>query len=76
MSGSSYDSSSEPANQPTKGKGRLKDIQHEFRPIEQVVYTLFQTKQPWPTKALLSSTFPTQLHLYDYFTLFFTPDPF
>jgi hypothetical protein len=47
---------------------------HEFGLIERVLHTLFQTEQPRPAKALLPSTFPTQSHLYDYFTLFFTPD--
>ena len=71
---SSSDSSPEPINQSTKSKKRkapsLKDILHEFKPINEVSYTLFQIKQLQSVKALLPSTFPTQLHLYNYFTLF------
>ena len=75
---SSSDSSLEPTNQSTKSKKRkapsLEDILHEFGPINEVSYTPFQIKQLQPAKALLPSTFPTQLHLYDYFTLFLTND--
>jgi hypothetical protein len=81
MSDSSFDSSTdsslEPTNQPTKRKAQsLEDLLHEFGPIESVSYTPFQPKQHQPAKALLPLTFPTQPHLYDYFTLFFTPDLF
>jgi hypothetical protein len=81
MSDSSFDSSTnsspEPTNQPTKRKAQsLEDLLHEFGPIESVSYTPFQPEQHQPAKALLPSTFPTQPHPYDYFTLFFTPDLF
>jgi hypothetical protein len=80
IASSSSDLSLEPTDQPAKPKKAksrsLKDILHEFRPIKEVSYTLFKIEQPRPTKALLPSTFPTQPHLYDYFTLFFTPDRF
>jgi len=76
-SDSSFNSSPEPTNQPTKLKAQaLEDILHEFGPIERVLYTPFQTEQPRPTQALLPATFPTQPHPYDYFALFFTPDLF
>lgn len=74
------DSSSKPTSQPTKPNKHksqaLEDILHEFEPIERVSYTPFQTEEPRPAQALLPSTFPTQPHPYDYFTLFFTPDLF
>ena len=55
----------------------LEDILREFGPIEQVLYTPFQTEQPrQPAQALLPSTFTTQPYPYDYFTLFFTLDLF
>jgi len=80
MASLSSNSSLEPANQPArpnKPKARsLKDILHEFGLIEEVFYTPFQIEQSRPANALLPSTFPTQPHLYDYFTLFFTPDLF
>jgi hypothetical protein len=80
MASLSPNSSPERTNQsakPTKLKARsLEDILHEFGPIEGVSYTLFQTKQRRLAQALLPSTFPTQLHSYDYFTLFFTPNLF
>ena len=75
-SNSSSDSSSASTNQPAKPNRRkarsLEDILHQFRPIERVSYEPFQPFQPRPAKALLPSTFPTQPHPYDYFTLFFT----
>jgi hypothetical protein len=82
MADSSADSSSnsslKPTNQSTKSKKRkapsLEDILHKFRPINKVSYTPFQIKQLQPAKALLPSTFPTQPHPYDYFTLFLTND--
>jgi hypothetical protein len=83
-SDSSY-ASSQPSSQPTSQSAKsnkrkacsLEEILHEFGPIEQVLYTPFQTEQPrQPAKALLPSTFPTQPHPYDYFALFFTPDLF
>ena len=73
---SSSDSSLEPTNQSTKSKKRkapsLEDILHEFGPINEVSYTPFQIEQLQSAKALLPSTFPTQPHPYDYFTLFLT----
>ena len=79
-SDSSY-TSSKATNQPAKSNKRkaqsLEDILHEFEPIERVLYTPFQTKQPRrPTKALLPPTFPIKPHPFDYFTLFFTHDLF
>ena len=80
MAFSSSNSSPEWINQPTKPTRykaqSLEDILHEFGLIEGVSYTLFQTEQQRPAQALLPSTFPKQLYLYDYFTLFFTPDLF
>jgi hypothetical protein len=79
-SDSSSDSSSEPTDQPAKPNKRkaqsLDDILHEFGPIKDVSYTPFEIEEPRPAKPLLPSTFPTQPHPYDYFTLFFTPDLF
>jgi hypothetical protein len=75
---SSSDSSPEPTNQSAKSKKRkassLEAILHEFEPINKVFYTLFQLKQQQSAKALLPSTFSTQPHPYDYFTLFLTND--
>jgi hypothetical protein len=80
MDNSSSDSSPEPTNQPAKPNRHktrsLEDILHEFGPITEVSYTSFQTEQRRPAQALLPSTFPTQPHPYDYFTLFFTPNLF
>ena len=66
----------EPATSQRKARS-LEDILLEFRSIDQVVYEPFQAEQPKrPATAHLPLTFPTQAHLYDYFTLFFTPDLF
>src|ERR1700722_13266408 len=76
----SSDSSSKPTSQPAKPNKHksqaLEDILHEFGPIERVSYTPFQTEEPRSAKALLPSTFPTQPHPYDYFTLFLPPISF
>ena len=79
MHSTSDSSSNLGSEQPTKPNRRLpqslEDILHEFEPIEQVLYTPFQTEQPRrAAKALLPPTFPTEPHPYDYFALFFTPD--
>jgi Transposase IS4 len=73
------DPSSEELIEPTNTSipRALEDILHEFEPIEQVIYTPFQTEQPRrPATALLPPTFPTDPHPFDYFTLFFTRDLF
>jgi hypothetical protein len=74
----SSDSSPEPTNQSTKSKKHkapsLEDILHEFGPINEVSFALFQIKQLQPIKALLPLTFPIQPHLSNYFTLFLTND--
>ena len=80
-SDSSLSLSPEPTNQNTKPNRprpqALEDILHEFGPIDQVLYTPFQTEDPpRSAQALLPPTFPTNPYPYDYFALFFTPDLF
>jgi len=76
MSDSSYSCSSS-SPEPTGRKAQsLNDLLHEFGPIKGVSYTPFQPEQHQPAKALLPSTFPTEPHPFDYFTLFFTPSLF
>src|SRR6266536_2436172 len=54
----------------------LDKIITEFSLIKDIIYILFQPKQKRPIQALLPPTFSLEVYLYDYFTLFFTPDLF
>jgi hypothetical protein len=59
--------------QPTKQKARtLEDILLEFGPITSVSFQPFQAEPTQLARATLPSSFPTNPHPFDYFTLFFT----
>jgi hypothetical protein len=72
---SSY-SSLKPTNQSTRKAQSLKDILHEFGLIQDVSYTPFKVEARRLAKARLLANFLANPHLYDYFTLFFTPNLF
>ena len=75
---SSYSSSGSllPAKPARKARKSLEDILSTFKPIKSVSYTPFQIEPYREPEALLPSTFPTNLYLFDYFSLLFTPDIF
>ena len=72
-----YSDYSSPPPQPIERKSKvLKDILEKLGPIDKVLYTPFKIKPPQDPKPLLPSSFPSNPHLFDYFSLFFTPNLF
>lgn len=71
------DTSSLPPPQPNKQKARsLEDILLQLGPITNVSFEPFKCEPTQTAKALLSPSFPSNAHPFDYFSLFFTRDLF
>jgi hypothetical protein len=63
--------------QPTQHKARsLQEILDEFSPLIDITYEPVKVKDHREAQPLLPSTFIEHSHLYNYFTLFFTPNLF
>jgi Transposase IS4 len=72
-----YSGNSSPPPQRAERKSQvLEDILEKLGPVDQVSYTPFKIEPPLPPKPLLPSSFPSNPHPFDYFSLFFTPDLF
>jgi hypothetical protein len=72
-----YSGNSSPPPQRAERKSQvLEDILKKLGPVDQVLYTPFKIEPPLPPKPLLPSSFPSNPHPFDYFSLFFTPDLF
>jgi hypothetical protein len=63
--------------QPTQRKARsLQEILDEFGPLTDITYELVKVEDRREAYAHLPPTFTEHSHLYNYFTLFFTPNLF
>jgi hypothetical protein len=72
-----YSDRSSPPAQPVVRKSKiLEDIIEKLGPVTNVLYTPFKCEPRQPAKALLPASFPSNPCLFDYFSLFFTPDLF
>jgi hypothetical protein len=72
-----YSVESSPPPEPAGRKSKvLKDILKKLGPVDKVLYTPFKIEPLQAPKPLLPSSFPLNPHLFDYFSLFFTPDLF
>jgi hypothetical protein len=66
-----------PPTQPKIQKARsLEDILLSLRPITAISYAPFKPEPKQAARAVLPPSFPKNPHLFDYFSLFFTPDLF
>jgi hypothetical protein len=69
------DTSSPPPTQPKKQTAQaLQDILLKLGPITSVSYEPFQGEPRQAARALLPTSFPRNLHPFDYFSLFFIHD--
>jgi hypothetical protein len=72
-----YSVQSSPPPEPASRKSKvLENIFKKLGPINQVLYTPFKIEPLQAPKPLLPSSFPSNPHPFDYFSLFFTPDLF
>jgi hypothetical protein len=76
----SSDYSSDDSSVPTQTKTRkskvLENILDKLGPADQVSYTPFKCESPQAPIPRLPPSFPLNPRLFDYFSLFFTPDLF
>ena len=64
------------SDKPPKRYKTIKDILQEFGPYSNIQFEPFKPEPSQPAEALLPPTFPTNPTLFDFFTLFFTPELF